>query len=196
MHPDDYQSGDTRWEMQAVNRRLEEDSIISMERRSKSCASITQKKECKRFEGGDVCEWLTISETCTSANGSSVSTAIVNEKPTVNNASIECSEFTRKGRCNNAGGGGLCYWDSAEKHCEATNSSSSFVDSNGPAPNDATGTLDSGDETVFLTIEASSLSPGRHSLFVQAMDSDGYKGPVSSVFVNVSSRGLRLRGIN
>lgn len=197
VHPDDYQSGDVRWEMQAVNRRLEE------ERRSENCASITQKRECKRFDGGDVCEWLTTSETCTSANGSSVSTATVNEQPTVNNASIECGEFTRKGKCNNAGGGGLCYWDSAKKHCDAASSSSSFVEANsGPAEatvsstaNYATGTLDSGDETVLLTIEANSLSPGKHSLFVQAADSDGYKGPVSSVFVDVSSRGL-LRGSN
>jgi carboxypeptidase T len=58
---------------------------------------------------------------------------------------------------------------------------------------------DSSEETVGLVLEANILSPGKHTLFIQATDSDGYKGPVTSAFVEVSdteppSRGLSLRG--
>jgi carboxypeptidase T len=43
-----------------------------------------------------------------------------------------------------------------------------------------------GDETVQVTIDSSGLTPGRHTLSVQATDSDGYKGPISSRFVSIS----------
>ena len=52
----------------------------------------------------------------------------------------------------------------------------------------------SGDETVQLTIYTSNLSSGRHTLYIQATDSDGYTGPVASTFIEVSRRQLRGGG--
>lgn len=48
--------------------------------------------------------------------------------------------------------------------------------------------FNSGDEPVELIIDTSTLSPGRHTLFVQAKDSRHYKGPVTSIFINVPQR--------
>jgi len=42
-----------------------------------------------------------------------------------------------------------------------------------------------GDETIQETIDTSSLTLGRHTLYVQATDSDGYKGPISSLFISL-----------
>jgi len=57
----------------------------------------------------------------------------------------------------------------------------------------------SSDENVEVVLRENLLSPGRHTLFAQATDSDGYKGPVTSVFVDISgtvstSRTSSLRG--
>jgi carboxypeptidase T len=46
--------------------------------------------------------------------------------------------------------------------------------------------LDEGDVAILETIDKSSLTPGRHTIHVQATDSDGYKGPISSEFFSVS----------
>jgi hypothetical protein len=60
--------------------------------------------------------------------------------------------------------------------------------------------FDSEEEAVGLALSARDhFTPGRHILYVQAEDSDGYKGPVSSVFVEVSEQeasthGASLRG--
>lgn len=187
VHPDDYKpNSDTRYEMQAVTRRLQD------------CDSIEQKKVCKR---SGFCVWLTQSETCISATGNIASPA--NEgKPAANNESIECSEFARKNKCNKAGKGKACSWDSQKKQCNPAGGESSQSSGSTPVENETTdstttvsntpGTFSSGDEEVALTIDTNNLSNGRHTLFVQATDSDGYKGPVSSIFVNISSR--RLRG--
>jgi hypothetical protein len=61
------------------------------------------------------------------------------------------------------------------------------------------GALDSGDEYVGLVLGATGLTAGRHVLYAQATDGDGYKGPVTSVFVDVaasetSRHGASLRG--
>mmetsp|Transcript_23105 Transcript_23105/g.37657 ORF Transcript_23105/g.37657 Transcript_23105/m.37657 type:complete len:521 (+) Transcript_23105:147-1709(+) len=48
--------------------------------------------------------------------------------------------------------------------------------------------LDSEEETVGIVLPANTFSPGRHMLFAQATDSDDYKGPVTSMFVEVSTR--------
>lgn len=55
--------------------------------------------------------------------------------------------------------------------------------------------FDSDEETAGLVLSViTSFSPGRHMLFAQAEDSDGYKGPVSSVFVEVSDDETTLHG--
>lgn len=187
IHPDDYQpnsNSGSRFEMQAVTRRLQ----------STSCASIDVKKVCKRFGG---CEWRTTSETCISATSSSASPA---QKPTINNESVVCSNITRKNKCNRAGEGEACSWDTKKKQCKPASGGSSGSNVSKPDINttvnpivsNTPGNFGSGDETVSLAINTNTLPNGRHVLFVQATDSDGYKGPVSSIFVDVSSR--RLRG--
>lgn len=51
------------------------------------------------------------------------------------------------------------------------------------------------EETVGLALSARAhFTPGRHILYVQAEDSDGYKGPVSSVFVDVSDQEASVHG--
>ena len=54
--------------------------------------------------------------------------------------------------------------------------------------------LDSSEETVGVVKKANELTPGRHTLHVQATDSDGYRGPVSSIFVDISETEVSLRG--
>ncbi|KAL9187468.1 hypothetical protein ACHAXT_001571 [Thalassiosira profunda] len=139
-------------------------SMQPVRRRLQACPSIKKRKPCKRTSG---CEWLTTTETCRAI------------------PPVVCTEITKKGRCNRAGGGGVCFWDS-DKTCKPDK---------GGSPSIADSFLSgSGEESVELSIDTSTLSTGRHTLYVQAMDSDGYKGPVSSVFVDVSRR--RLRGGN
>ena len=54
--------------------------------------------------------------------------------------------------------------------------------------------LDSDEETVGLVLSARDhFSVGRHRLFVRATDSDGYDGPVSSVFVDIAESEASLR---
>lgn len=45
--------------------------------------------------------------------------------------------------------------------------------------------FDADEEHVDLVLSATDVSPGRHLLYAQAIDSDGYKGTISSVFVEV-----------
>ncbi|KAL7548338.1 hypothetical protein ACHAWF_011625 [Thalassiosira exigua] len=45
--------------------------------------------------------------------------------------------------------------------------------------------FDADEEHVDLVLSATDVSPGRHLLYAQAADSDGYKGTISSVFVEV-----------
>ena len=53
--------------------------------------------------------------------------------------------------------------------------------------------LNSSEETVGIVLKASTLSVGRHTIYVQATDSDGYKGPVSSVYVDITDIEARTR---
>ena len=162
-------------------------------RRLQACPSIKKRKPCKRTSG---CEWLTSTEICRAV------------------PPVVCTEITKKGRCNRAGGGGVCFWDS-DKTCKLDKGGSpsiadSFVSgqsvtaataepsTSGPTFSASTTQTvqlsGSGEESVELSIDTSALSNGRHALYVQATDSDGYKGPVTSVFVDISRR--RLRGDN
>ena len=52
---------------------------------------------------------------------------------------------------------------------------------------------DTNTETIRSTIATKGLSPGRHTVYVQAIDSRNYKGPVSSVFVDIQQNS-NLRG--
>lgn len=47
------------------------------------------------------------------------------------------------------------------------------------------GEFDSSEEIVEISLSTTEISPGRHSLHVQAMDVDGYLGPVKSVSIGV-----------
>jgi hypothetical protein len=51
-------------------------------------------------------------------------------------------------------------------------------------PLDADG-FNSPTESAFLEIDAESLSPGRHVLYVEAEDSAGFRGPISAAFFDV-----------
>jgi len=58
--------------------------------------------------------------------------------------------------------------------------------------------LDDNEETDGLVLKAKEFTPGRHTLYLQATDSELYKGPVTSMFVDITelevTRGSRLRG--
>lgn len=195
VHPDDFQPSDTRWEMQAVNRRLESKIIgSSTEQRSNHCGSILERKKCKRYGGGTTCEWLTQAEKCSAISSLSSAPAVVNEKPSANNDPIVCSEITRRGKCRKAE---ACSWVAAQCISSTSNGNPTGVETIvSPTAGSVTGSFNSGDESVILTFDTNTLSNGRHSLFVQAIDSGGYRGPVSSIFVDISSKRLRLHSSN
>lgn len=77
-----------------------------------------------------------------------------------------CSSFTKRRTCKRASV--LCKWARKKKKCSPG--------------------FNSGDAHVQLVVDASAMTPGRHTLYVQATDSRGYDGPVSSVFVEVVQR--------
>ncbi|KAL7434824.1 hypothetical protein ACHAXM_004355 [Skeletonema potamos] len=52
---------------------------------------------------------------------------------------------------------------------------------------------DTNEETVGLAVPTTGLSSGRHTVYVQAVDSRGYKGPVSSQFIDIPQNS-NLRG--
>jgi len=53
---------------------------------------------------------------------------------------------------------------------------------------------DTSEETVRYDVPTRGLSPGRHTIYVQAIDSRGYKGPVSSKFIDIPAQNSNLRG--
>lgn len=121
----------------------------------------------------------------------------------------DCYSIEKKKACIRAAGGGVCEWDRNEMKCGPSNSAqeaganvfSTVEDGNLVFPSTAEANndvqFDSGDETVQLEIDLSILGAGRRTLYVQATDSDGYKGPVSSLFISGSQRrasALSLRG--
>lgn len=122
----------------------------------------------------------------------------------------DCYSIEKKKACIRAAGGGVCEWDRNEMKCGPSNSAqeaganvalSTVEDGDLVFPSSAEVNndvqFDSGDETVQLEIDLSILGAGRHTLYVQATDSDGYKGPVSSLFISGSQRrasALSLRG--
>jgi len=53
---------------------------------------------------------------------------------------------------------------------------------------------DTSEETVRYDVPTRGLSSGRHTIYVQAIDSRGYKGPVSSKFIDIPAQNSNLRG--
>eukprot|EP00986_Skeletonema_menzelii_P016327 scaffold14315_cov136-Skeletonema_menzelii.AAC.4 len=53
---------------------------------------------------------------------------------------------------------------------------------------------DTTEETVRYEVPTRGLSFGRHTIYVQAIDSRGYKGPVSSTFIDIPAHNSNLRG--
>jgi len=184
VHPDDYKSGDTIWTMKPreFTRRLELEDSSSAQDRAVVCSAHNTKKKCKR-RGGDACEWRAgANKRCVLA-GEGSETVGVSQAQTFLGVD-SCDLFTTKSKCKKFGGE-VCFWNRNDKLCSSS-------DETNAAPNPIDSSFDSGEEDVELSIEASSLEEGRHQLFIQATDSAGYQGPVSSVFVEVSRR--RLRG--
>ncbi|KAL7528157.1 hypothetical protein ACHAXR_004261 [Thalassiosira sp. AJA248-18] len=115
------------------------------------------------------------------------------EDATVRTTSLKCSDFTKKKKCKRGagvGGKGKCAWVTQTKTCKLAKNVGSNEDDNEDSTGDSAGDFEfnSGEETVQLMIDTSRIFPGRHTIFVQATDSDGYRGPVSSAFVDVSKR--------
>ena len=212
VHPDDATSSDTSWLMEPSRRRLV-DAIKEEGYRPKrtrtaaavECSSYTEKKRCKRVgstlqEDGtwlgvsQICEWFTTDDICgvssfiteTGATTPSVETTTSNSltdgsinigegQSSVTSVVVTASETTTTTPATT---------ETSTTTTEATTTASTVTNA---APPEFT----SGDENVQLTFDTNNLSSGRHTLYVQATDSDGYKGPVSSVFIDVSRRKLR-----
>ena len=200
IHPEDYTSSDTSWLMEPSRRRLvdvnEEEGYTPKRTRAAAavdCSSYTEKKRCKRVGAtlqddgtwlgvSQICEWYTTDDICgiSSFNSNSLTDGSINigeEQPATSSATtVTTSETTTTATTTTTEA-------STTTTTEATTTAS-------PTTNAAPG-FGSGDENVQLTINTNDLTSGRHTLYVQAIDSDGYKGPVSSVFIDVSRRKLR-----
>jgi len=114
----------------------------------------------------------------------------------------DCGDITGKKRCKRTD---QCEWFTQKKKCGSKNASSGSTGGNTgsnqqkppqkpevspvvPSQQNTAVEFNSGEENVQLTIDPNSLSAGRRTLYIQATDSDGYKGPVYSMFVNVPQR--------
>lgn len=108
---------------------------------------------------------------------------------------VNCSKFTKKKKCKRDSGG-ACEWLTQTKTCKAkengstggSSGSNTIVDKPSTQDGNAEIQFNSGDEDVSLTIDTTSIPAGKHMLYVQATDSDDYRGPVSSVYIDVSKR--------
>jgi len=207
VHPEDATSSDTSWLMEPSRRRLvdanEEEGYIPKRTRTAAavdCSSYTEKKKCKRHGAvlqadgtwlgvSQICEWYTQLDICgissfiteTGATTTSLTDGSINigEGQSITSSAtsvvVTTSETTTTTPATT---------ETSTTTTEATTTAS-------PTTN-VVPEFTSGDENVQLTIDTNNLTSGGHTLYVQAIDSDGYKGPVSSVFVDVSRR--RLRG--
>lgn len=160
VHPDNYQSSDdAAWSMRPTRRRLDlEDTEPKRVRVRNVNCSAITRKKQCKRSGG--CEWFTRTKTCSSKGDSGATGSTGNGTGSRPPSSADDPPVSPEGT---AGG------SSSEE-------------------NSVVAGFESGEESVELTIDASKLSTGRHAIFVQATDSKGYKGPVSSVYVEVSRR--------
>lgn len=163
VHPEDYRPGigAGSWTMPPTRRRElrhTSDDIRRKRVRTIKCSDFTAKKRCKRHDGGGVCEWDRDNKTCKDASASDSGDGVQVQAP-----------------------------QTASSQTPEEDAASGVVDVSSPATSSAV-QYGSGDETVRLTFDASDLSPGKHTIYVQATDSDGYKGPVASLFVDAPLR--------
>ena len=211
-HPDDATSSDTSWLMEPSRRRLvdtKEEGYTPKRTRTVAavdCSSYTEKKKCKRHGAvlqadgtwlgvSQICEWYTtddicgissfITETETGATTTSLTDGSINIVEGQSSSSIATSTVlvTTSKTTTTA----------TPATTEASTTTTEATTTASPTTN-AVPEFTSGDENVQITIDTNNLTSGRHTLYVQAIDSDGYKGPVSSVFIDVSRR--KLRGSN
>ena len=203
VHPDEYQAGsDVSYTMGPTRRRLVE--YIPKRTRTLPCTSYTEKKPCKRAGGGGICEWFTQTDLCdeptswvvvATVDGAASDTSIVTSTAT--------STTTDATTENNLLDGTLSLSQTSVSNSStpptsttdvtvASTTDTTVISTTAATPPATSYEFSSGDENVQVTIDTSNLSPGRHTLFVQATDSKGYKGPVAAVFVDISRR--RLRG--
>lgn len=166
VHPDDFKHGDTSWAMRPARRRLDS-KFDTMKRTRINCTAFTKKKKCKRAGGDGKCEWFTKARQCGHSANASSAGANMGIMP------IDSSKPT----------------GSKPTGSEPVDVSLAAEVSLGfPLEESSVAEFNSGEENVLLTIDARGLSPGRHTLFVQATDSDGYNGPVCCLFIEVAKR--------
>ena len=207
VHPEDATSSDTSWLMEPSRRRLvdtkEEKGYTPKRTRTAAavdCSSYTEKKKCKRHGAvlqddgtwlgvSQICEWYTTDDICgisssiteTGATTTSLTDGSINigegQSSSSSATTVTTSETTTTTPATTE----------ASTTATTTEATTTSTVTNAAPPE-----FTSGDENVQLTIDANNLTSGRHTLYVQATDSDGYKGPVSSVFIDISQR--RLRG--
>jgi len=202
VHPDEYQAGtDVSYAMGPTRRRLVE--YIPKRTRTLPCTSYTEKKPCKRAGGGGICEWFTQTDLCdeptswvvvATANGAASDTSIVTSTATstTTDATTENNLLDGTLSLSQTSVSNSSTPPTSTTDATVASTTDTTVISTTAATPPATYEFSSGDENVQVTIDTSNLSPGRHTLFVQATDSKGYKGPVATVFVDISRR--RLRG--
>jgi len=210
VHPEDATSSDTSWLMEPSRRRLvdtKEEGYTPKRTRAAAavdCSSYTEKKKCKRhgavlqadgtwLGASQICEWYTTDDIC--GISSSITEAGETQPTTsLTDGSINIGE----GQSTSSSATTTVLVTTSETTTatsattEASTTATEATTSASPTTNAAPPEFNSGDENVQLTIDTNNFSSGRHTLYVQATDSDGYKGPVSTVFIDVSRR--RLRG--
>lgn len=171
VHPNDYQQGDTSWAMQPARRRLEsEDYTLKRARNTIVCGDFSEKKKCKRAGSGEECEWFTQTKKCGEPD---FEPTISGSKPTDSKPSVSKPDKPANSKPNGS---------------KPTGSNPIAVSPVASFEVNSVIEFSSGEEDVELTIDTGNLSSGKHTLYVQATDSDGYKGPVASLFVDVSRR--------
>ena len=205
IHPEDYTSSDTSWLMEPSRRRLvdvkEEEYTPKRTRAAAAvdCSSYTEKKRCKRVGAtlqddgtwlgvSQICEWYTRDDICgvsSSITEAGATTSLIDgsinigegQSTTSSATTVTTSETTTTATTTTT-------------EASTTTTTTEATTTASPTTNAVPG-FGSGDENVQLTINTNDLTSGRHTLYVQAIDSDGYKGPVSSVFIDLSRRKLR-----
>ena len=210
VHPEDYTSSDTSWLMEPSRRRRlvdikEEESYTPKRTRTAAavdCSSYTEKKKCKRHGAilqadgtwlgvSQICEWYTQLDLCgissfimeTSATTTSLTDGSIN----IGEGQSTSSSATTTALVTTSETTATTTPATTEASTTTTEATTTSTVTNVAPPE-----FGSGDENVQLTIDTNNLTSGRHILYVQATDSDGYKGPVSSVFIEISQS--RLRG--
>jgi len=216
VHPEDYTPSDTSWLMEPSRRRLvdtkEEKGYTPKRTRTAAavdCSSYTEKKKCKRHGAvlqddgtwlgvSHICEWYTTDDIC-GISSSITETGETQPTTSLTDGSINIGE----GQSTSSSATTTVLVTTSETTTTtpatteaSTTATTTEATTTSTVTNAAPPEFTSGDENVQLSIDTNNLTSGRHTLYVQATDSDGYKGPVSTVFIDVSRRKFRgLRGL-